>query len=73
MRMMQKTMLNGKPQKALCASTAVFKDINYSWKKKYSWNNLEYIPLYLGAAARMAVPESPLLPYQQDGLMIVLD
>lgn len=46
---MQKTMLNGKPQKALCASTTVFKDINYSWKKKYSWNNLEYIPLYLGA------------------------
>jgi len=34
MRMMQKAMLNGKPQKALCANTTVFKDVNYTWGKK---------------------------------------
>lgn len=34
MRMMQKAMLNGKPQKALCANTTVFKEVNYTWGKK---------------------------------------
>lgn len=34
MRVMQKAMLNGKPQKAMCANnTKVFKDVNYTWKK----------------------------------------
>lgn len=32
-RVMQKAMLNGKPQKAMCANTTVFKDVNYTWKK----------------------------------------
>jgi len=32
-RVMQKAMLNGKPQKAMCANMTVFKDVNYTWKK----------------------------------------
>lgn len=34
MRAMQKATLNGKPQKAMCANTTVFKDVNYTWGKK---------------------------------------
>lgn len=56
MGMMQKAMLNGKPQKALCANTTVFKEVNCTWgKKNNAQNNLQYIPLYLSIAAQMAV------------------
>lgn len=34
MRIMQKAMLHGKPQKALYANATIFKDVNYTWKKK---------------------------------------
>lgn len=34
MRVMQEAILNGKPQKALCANTTVFKDVNYTWGGK---------------------------------------
>lgn len=34
MRVMQEAILNGKPQKALCANTTVFKDVNYTWGEK---------------------------------------
>lgn len=34
LRAMQKATLNGKPQKAMCANTTAFQEVNYTWEKK---------------------------------------